>query len=100
MYLFYELYSVARELLYRLSDIAPPYNVMETIRRIIESHNVRLVNLRIRMITPGMYRGEAVIEVPTDMTVSRAYRIIKSIEDNVRNKTNTELTITIKASKT
>ncbi len=98
-YLFYEIYGVTKDLLYHLSDIAPSKTLLDDIKKTIESYNVRLKKLRVRMVSPGVYYGEATIQVPRDLTVDKLEELITMITRKVKEEHRVELLVTIETRK-
>jgi cobalt-zinc-cadmium efflux system protein len=63
LYIFYELVVIGREIAYIITDQSPPLDIVENIKRYIESSGYQVLNLRIRCIAPNIYQGDAIIEV-------------------------------------
>jgi len=95
LYLFYELQGTLRDLIRLLSDVAPPMKLVEEARKTIEKHGVRVERIRLRLVKDGFYQGDITIRLPRDIIIEEAHRIADTIERELRNKYNMDVTIHI-----
>ncbi len=95
LYLFYELQETARDMVKVLSDIAPPPNIVEEVKKTIEKWNVKVEKIRLRMIREGYYQGDVIIRLQPNITVEEAHRIADRIEYELKKRYNIEATIHI-----
>ncbi len=61
-YLFYELQSEIRGLIYELSDTAPPQPMVSLVNKILSSHGLRPRKVRLRMVAPGRVHGDVIVD--------------------------------------
>ncbi|MCE4620552.1 MAG: cation transporter [Desulfurococcales archaeon] len=59
-YLYYELYHEAKRLTILISDAIDP-GITRRIRRLHEERGLRVEKIRLRLVTPGKYQGDAVV---------------------------------------
>lgn len=62
-YLFWELIGNSRGLVHQLSDMASR-ELVEEVRRELESRGFRVLDVRLRQVVPGEYHGDAVVLPP------------------------------------
>ncbi len=62
-YLVYEIAAESRRLGLLVSDYVTP-SVYRGVRRLLEERGFRVKRLRVRMVVPGEYHGDAVVEAP------------------------------------
>ena len=60
-YLYYELYHEAKRLSILISDAVDP-GVTRRVRRLLEERGFHVSKLRLRIVTPGIYHGDAVVK--------------------------------------
>ncbi len=92
----YLLVSLAREakrVVEELSDITEK-SLVDSVRRVFEERRFRVKVLRIRMVTPGRYHGDAVVEAPHDMPLEVANILVDEITDMLAER-NIDLVVHI-----
>lgn len=57
LYIFYEIIVSTREILSIISDKAPPYEILTSIRELFEKNNFIIQEMKIRVIHTGKYHG-------------------------------------------
>lgn len=97
-YIFYEVYSVVKDLFYYLSDIAPPKSFVDEVRGFIESKGYTVDKIRVRMVSGGYYHGELVIKIPASLTAREVDALITELARDIRRRYNIDLVISIKTS--
>lgn len=92
----YLLTSIAletRSVVIQLSDIVEK-SVMEEVKKVLEERRFKVRSIRMRVIIPGRYHGDAVVEAPCEMPLEVANILVDEITDMLR-KSNIDLTIHI-----
>ncbi len=93
LYLLYELHETTKDMVKVLSDIAPPPNIVEEVKKNIEKWDVRVEKIRLRMIREGYYQGDIIVRLPPNVTVEEAHRIADRIEYELKKRYNIEVTV-------
>ncbi|NPA04925.1 MAG: cation transporter [Crenarchaeota archaeon] len=89
-YLAYEIFSELRSYEAMLTDMAEPM-LAERLRRMLEQHGLRVKSLRIRLVMPGRYHGDAVVEAPKPL--EEAHDLIDEVAKEARDRMGVELVI-------
>ncbi len=78
-YLFIELFSSSKELMYGVSDIAPSEKYIEDIKSFIESRGFTVLSIKVRKAHTRLYHGDIVVK-PVDTIVGYS-KLILMIND-------------------
>ena len=74
-FILYEIIDTSRDLIIKMSDVAPE-GLGDVIRREVESRlGVRVDQVRVRVVDDGVAYGDMVIRVPSTLTVRQAHAI-------------------------
>jgi len=92
-YLVYELWHEAREIGRLVADVAER-EVAEKVRREFERRGLRVKRLRLRMVVPGEYQGDAVVEAG-DIPYEVADLLADEAVEEIREKYNVDLVVHI-----
>jgi len=93
-YLFYELYKVTKDLIIEISDIAPPKSFVEEVKSFIEENDVKVLNIKIRLLYDKFYHGDIVIGLDHSLSLEEAHKIVERIRQQLLNKYSVDTTIT------
>ncbi len=95
LYIFYELYEYTKKLMIPLSDRAPDELARE-VRELLERHGVHVERLRLRVIVPGRYHGDALVSVP-GRDYDSAHELVDRLVDELHRR-GVDLTVHIEPS--
>ena len=82
-YLFIELASNTRELIISLSDIAPPTQYVEQVKKFIENWGFKVVSIKIRRVSPKLYHGDIVLKPQNNLDYRTLVDKIKSLKQKL-----------------
>ncbi len=86
IYIFIELYDTGKKVIMYLSDIAPPQEFIERVRRLVEEHGFSLVSLKMRRISESVIHGDLVVRSREDIDIKKLVEHIKHIKEELREK--------------
>lgn len=92
----YLLVSIVREVrrtVRELSDVVEK-SLVDDVRRVFEERRFKVKSLRVRMVVPGKYHGDAVVEAPCDMPLEVANILVDEITDSLA-RSRVDLTVHI-----
>lgn len=84
VYLVFELAKSFREVVLAISDVAPE-EVIEKIRRAVESHGVEVDRVRVRRVIEDVYHGDIVVRFASNTPVEDAHRVADDIEKELKS---------------
>ena len=86
IYIFVELYDTGKKIIIYLSDIAPPKEFIDKVRRLVEEHGFSLVSLKMRRISENIIHGDLVVRSREDIDIKKLVKRIKHIKKELREK--------------
>lgn len=93
-YIFFELMDISRDVILRLSDIAPSPDIENNIKEIFKKHSLNLVKLRLRYLDYRRLHGDAVVKIDdTHTKLSEIRKRIGDIKKEVLEKYNVDLSV-------
>ena len=95
IYIFIELYDTGKKVIMYLSDIAPPPEFIEKVRRLVEEHGFSLVSLKMRRISENIVHGDLVVRSREKMSVEELVKRIRHIKEELMEKYGLDCSIEI-----
>ncbi|MEM0491544.1 MAG: cation transporter [Acidilobaceae archaeon] len=92
-YLLVAILRESRDLIFKISDVAVE-GIEERIREELESRKLKIISLRVRMLVPGRYAGDATVVAPCNLSLEAANIIVDEITDFLK-RNNIDLTVHI-----
>ncbi len=92
-YLFIELYSVARDVIMNISDIAPPTKYINNVREFIESQGFKVKSIKIRRIHSRLYHGDIVLVPRNNIDYKELIKKVKELKTDLMKKFSLDASI-------
>ncbi len=93
-YIFFELTDISRDVILRLSDIAPSPDIENSIKEIFNKHGLNLVKLRLRYLDYRRLHGDAVVKIEdTHAKLFEFRKRVDEIKREVLEKYNVDLSV-------
>ncbi len=86
IYIFVELYDTGKKLIMYLSDIAPPHEFVDKVRRLVEEHGFSLVSLKMRRISDNVVHGDIVVKSRGNIDIKELVDRIRHIKEELRER--------------
>ncbi len=91
-YLAFEILHELRKYERMITDWAEP-NIAAAIEKMMREKGLEVRNLRLRMIIPGRYVGDAIIVVPRGYGIDEAHRVVDEVVEEIRRRLGVELVV-------
>ena len=91
-YLAFEIVHELNKYKHVLTDWAEPY-MLSLIKRMFSEKGVEVKNIRLRMIMPDKYHGDAIVVVPEDYNIDKAHAIVDEIVKEVKDRLGVDLIV-------
>jgi len=92
IYLATEIVRELRKYEHMITDWAEP-RVRKLVEEMLRSRGVVVRSVRLRMIVPGRYRGDAVIVVPRGVSMDEAHRVVDEVVSEIERRLGVELVV-------
>lgn len=91
-YLAFEILHELHEYERVLTDWAEP-RMVASIKRMFSEKGVEVKNIRLRMIMPDKYHGDAIVVVPENYSIDEAHAVVDEIVKEVKDKLGVDLVV-------
>ena len=91
-YLAFEIVHELYRYKHVLTDWAEPH-IVSSIKRMFSEKGVEVKNIRLRMIMPNKYHGDAIVVVPENYSIDEAHAIVDEIVKEVKDRLGVDLIV-------
>ncbi len=84
VYIFYEVYETILRVSRTISDVAPPPELVEALRKELEREGFVVKRVRVRQVSKGMYHGDVVVAADPSSSVEEVHERLDRAERRLK----------------
>ena len=83
-YIFYEVYETLRDVSVRISDVAPPPELLDVLYKELEGAGFLVKRARVRLVSEGVYHGDVVVVADPSISIREVHERLEKVEESLR----------------